>query len=56
MQVKAGSVFDNILICDDPEYARKVVEETWGANREVIADENYQIEPGFSWEHYHIFL
>lgn len=39
MQVKAGSVFDNILICDDPEYARKVVEETWGANREVIADE-----------------
>ena len=56
MQVKAGSVFDNILICDDPEYARKVVEETWGANREVIADENYQIEPGVSWEHYLIFL
>jgi hypothetical protein len=56
MQVKAGSVFDNILICDDPEYARKVVEETWGANREVIADQNYQIEPGFSWEHYLIFL
>jgi hypothetical protein len=23
MQVKAGSVFDNILICDDPEYERK---------------------------------
>jgi len=55
MQVKAGSVFDNILICDDPEYARNVVEETWGANREVIADENYQIEPVFSWEHYLIF-
>ncbi|PWZ14090.1 Calreticulin [Zea mays] len=34
-QVKAGSVFNNILICDDPEYARKVVEETWGANREA---------------------
>ncbi|RLN03792.1 hypothetical protein C2845_PM13G15970 [Panicum miliaceum] len=34
-QVKAGSVFDNILICDDPEYARKVVEETVGANREA---------------------
>jgi len=56
MQVKAGSVFDNILICDDPEYARNVVEETWGANREVIADENYQIEPGFSWEHSLIFF
>lgn len=38
MQVKAGSVFDNILICDDPEYARKVVEETVVANREVTAD------------------
>ncbi|CAL4953266.1 unnamed protein product [Urochloa decumbens] len=34
-QVKAGSVFDNILICDDPEYARKVVEETVVANREA---------------------
>ncbi|XP_040378757.1 calreticulin-3-like [Oryza brachyantha] len=34
-QVKAGSVFDNILICDDPEYARKAAEETWGANREA---------------------
>ncbi|GJM92311.1 hypothetical protein PR202_ga08773 [Eleusine coracana subsp. coracana] len=34
-QVKAGSVFDNILICDDPEYARQVVEETWGANKEA---------------------
>lgn len=38
MQVKAGSVFDNILICDDPEYAKKVVEETVVANREVTAD------------------
>lgn len=35
MQVKAGSVFDNILICDDPEYAKRVVEETWAINREV---------------------
>ncbi|KQK05518.1 calreticulin-3 [Brachypodium distachyon] len=34
-QVKAGSVFDNILICDDPEYARKVVDEIWAANKEV---------------------
>lgn len=35
VQVKAGSVFDNILICDDPEYAKMVVEETWAKNREV---------------------
>lgn len=33
-QVKAGSVFDNILICDDPQYARQVVEDVW-ANREA---------------------
>ncbi|KAI5078620.1 hypothetical protein GOP47_0006291 [Adiantum capillus-veneris] len=34
-QVKAGSVFDNVLICDDPEYARQVAQETWGQNKEV---------------------
>ncbi|KAJ3678181.1 hypothetical protein LUZ60_001984 [Juncus effusus] len=34
-QVKAGSIFDNILICDDPEYARQVVQETWAANLEA---------------------
>ncbi|XP_019168443.1 PREDICTED: calreticulin-3-like [Ipomoea nil] len=33
-QVKAGSVFDNILICDDPQYAKQVVEEVW-AHREA---------------------
>ncbi|KAL2330157.1 hypothetical protein Fmac_017738 [Flemingia macrophylla] len=33
-QVKGGSVFDNILICDDPDYARQVVEEVL-ANREI---------------------
>ena len=34
-QVKAGSVFDNILICDDPEYARSVVDEVRAANKEA---------------------
>lgn len=33
--MKAGSVFDNILICDDPEYARSVVDEVRAANKEV---------------------
>ncbi|PON59113.1 Calreticulin/calnexin [Parasponia andersonii] len=33
-QVKAGSVFDNILICDDPEYAKQVVDEVF-ANKEA---------------------
>ena len=34
VQVKGGSVFDNILISDDPDYARQVVDEVF-ANREV---------------------
>ncbi|XP_020247024.1 calreticulin-3-like [Asparagus officinalis] len=34
-QVKAGSVFDNILICDDPEYAKQVVDETFAKNKEA---------------------
>ncbi|GJU14795.1 calreticulin-3 [Tanacetum coccineum] len=33
-QVKAGAVFDNILICDDPEYAKDVVQEVF-TNREM---------------------
>ncbi|KAL5990857.1 Calreticulin-3 [Asimina triloba] len=34
-QVKAGSIFDNILVCDDPEYAKQVLEDTWAKNREA---------------------
>ncbi|KVI07869.1 Calreticulin [Cynara cardunculus var. scolymus] len=33
-KVKAGSVYDNILICDDPEYAKDVIQEVF-ANREI---------------------
>ncbi|KAK1269328.1 hypothetical protein QJS04_geneDACA005113 [Acorus gramineus] len=29
-QVKTGTLFDNVLVCDDPEYAKKLAEETWG--------------------------
>ncbi|XP_020113975.1 calreticulin-like [Ananas comosus] len=29
-QVKSGTLFDNFLITDDPEYAKKFAEETWG--------------------------
>lgn len=32
--MKAGSVYDNILITDDPAYAKQVVEEVF-SNREV---------------------
>jgi calreticulin len=34
-QVKAGSIFDNILITDDPDYAKSFAEETWGKNKEA---------------------
>ncbi|KAL8492483.1 hypothetical protein ACS0TY_023889 [Phlomoides rotata] len=29
-RVKLGTLFDNILISDNPEYAKKLAEETWG--------------------------
>ncbi|CAI8001494.1 Calreticulin [Geodia barretti] len=32
-QVKSGTIFDNVLICDDEEYAEKFGEETWGATK-----------------------
>ncbi|KAL3680003.1 hypothetical protein R1sor_022959 [Riccia sorocarpa] len=34
-QVKAGSLFDNILVTDDPEYARQVAEETTLKNKDA---------------------
>ncbi|XP_021906843.1 calreticulin-3 [Carica papaya] len=34
-QVKAGSVYDNILVCDDPQYAREVVEDYLANHREA---------------------
>ncbi|KAJ8622293.1 hypothetical protein MRB53_030822 [Persea americana] len=35
VDVKSGTLFDNILICDDPEYAKKFAEETWGKQKDV---------------------
>ena len=35
LQVKAGSIFDNILISDDPEYARSMVDDYFAQHREV---------------------
>ncbi|KAF2324009.1 hypothetical protein GH714_006135 [Hevea brasiliensis] len=34
-QVKSGTLFDNVLICDDPEYAKKLAEETWEKNKDA---------------------
>ena len=33
-QVKSGTIFDNILVTDDVEYAAKVGAETWGATKD----------------------
>lgn len=34
-QVKSGTLFDNVLLTDDPTYAKKLAEETWGKHKEV---------------------
>ncbi|KAK9084324.1 hypothetical protein Scep_030795 [Stephania cephalantha] len=34
-QVKSGTMFDNVLVSDDPEYAKKLAEETWGKNKDA---------------------
>ncbi|CAE5960412.1 unnamed protein product [Arabidopsis arenosa] len=34
-QVKSGSLFDNVLVSDDPEYAKKLAEETWGKHKDA---------------------
>ncbi|CAA0827278.1 Calreticulin-1 [Striga hermonthica] len=34
-QVKSGTLFDNILITDDPEYAKQVAEDTWGKQKDA---------------------
>merc|ERR1712045_674946 len=33
-QVKAGTIFDNVLITDDIEEAKKIGDETWGATKD----------------------
>jgi len=33
-QVKAGTIFDNVLITDDADYAEKVGAETWGQTKD----------------------
>ena len=35
-QMKSGTLFDNILVCDDPDHAKKLAEETWGKHKDVL--------------------
>jgi len=34
-QVKSGTIFDNFLITDDPDFAKKVGDETWGVTKDA---------------------
>ena len=34
-QVKSGTIFDNVLVTDDPAYAEKFANETWGAMKDA---------------------
>jgi len=34
-QVKSGTIFDNLLITDDPEQAKTFAEETWGKTKDA---------------------
>ncbi|CAL5401705.1 unnamed protein product [Camellia sinensis] len=58
-QVKSGTLFDNVLICDDPEYAKKLADETWGKHKDAekaafdeaeknMEDEESKIDPADS--------
>ena len=31
--MKSGTIFDNVLICNDEEYAEKFGEDTWGQTK-----------------------
>lgn len=34
LQVKSGTIFDNVLITDDEEYASEFGQETWGETKD----------------------
>jgi calreticulin len=43
-QVKAGTIFDNILVTDDEKYAEEFGNETWGQTREPEKKAKEQID------------
>ena len=34
VQVKSGSIFDNVLVTDDEKFAEEFGEKTWGASKD----------------------
>ena len=49
-QVKSGTIFDNILITDDVEEAKKIGEETWGVTKDAEKKMKDEQVRNF-WEH-----
>ena len=50
--MKSGTIFDNILICDDEEYAKKFGDETWGETKgpeKEMKDEVRSLSPWWWW-------
>jgi calreticulin len=43
-QVKSGSIFDNILVTDDLNYAMKFANETWGASKDAEKEMKERVE------------
>ena len=55
--MKSGTIFDNVLICDDEEYAEEFGEETWGATKgpeKEMKDavSSFIYTPSCAWWHY----
>ncbi|KAJ5077920.1 calreticulin-3 [Anaeramoeba ignava] len=43
-QVQSGTIFDNILITDDFEYAVKFAQNTWGKSKEIEKEKFFEIQ------------
>ncbi|KAH7678634.1 Calreticulin protein [Dioscorea alata] len=43
-QVKSGTLFDNILVCNDPVYAKELAEETWNKQKDAERAAFYEFQ------------
>lgn len=42
-QVKAGTIFDNIIVTDSLEEAKKFADSTWGKNKVVVCGQSHMV-------------
>ena len=49
VQVKSGTIFDNVLITDDVEYAEEFGTETWGATKDAEKKMKDQVGGWVGW-------